>query len=93
MKTRRTRRAVNRRVLILAVVRAASSVLLILVVHACVFSSFSLSQREREREYVCFNFVICGVLMMTKEEEDFGCLESGLVKKENPRRRARKARI
>lgn len=69
MKTRRTRRAVNRRVLILAVVRAASSVLLILVVHACVFSSFSLSQREREREYVCFNFV------MTKEEEDFGCLE------------------
>ena len=66
MKTRRTRRAVNRRVLIVAVVRAASSVLLILVVHACVFSSFSLSQRERVRL-----LQFCD----EEEEEDFGCLE------------------
>ena len=73
MKTRRTRRAVNRRVLILAVVRAASSVLLILVVHACVFSSFSLSQRERVRLLHFYD----------EEEEDLGCLcgEKGKSKK------------
>ena len=89
MKTRRTRRAVNRRVLILAVVRAASSVLLILVVHACVFSSFSLSQRERERVRL---FQFCD----DERRRRFWVLgerTGGLVKKENPRRRARKARI
>lgn len=36
---------------------------------ACVRVLFLLFIAEREREYVCFNFV------MTKEEEDFGCLE------------------
>lgn len=59
MKTRRTRRAVNRRVLIPA--RSACRLERALnISRACVRVLFLLFIAEREREYVCFNFVICG---------------------------------
>ena len=88
MKTRRTRRAVNRRVLILA--RSACRLERAFnISRACVRVLFLLFIAERERVRL---FQFCD----DERRRRFWVLgerTGGLVKKENPRRRARKARI
>lgn len=78
MKTRRTRRAVNRRVLILA--RSACRLERAFnISRACVRVLFLLFIAEREREYVCFNFVM-------KEGEDLGAWRTGGGEKGKPKK-------
>ena len=82
MKTRRTRRAVNRRVLILA--RSACRLERAFnISRACVRVLFLLFIAEREREYVCFNFVMKG--------EDLGSWRTGGGEKGKPKKAREKS--